>query len=177
MDKQKKHLTEEVAVLWTNAQPAVAAFVSSIVRGFQDSDDVLQQVAVAVVQNFDKYNPERPFVGWAIGIAKNEILMYHRNKSQGKVIFSEKAIQMISESYEKESGNFDDMRDALGICSKKLTERARRFLDMRYVSEMSIPRIAQKLGMTNSAVYTFFHRIRLSLRDCINRQISSQEVK
>jgi len=48
---------------------------------------------------------------------------------------------------------------------------------MRYVSELTIPRISQKLGMTQNAVYTTFHRIRLALRDCIGRQMSSMEVE
>jgi len=178
MDASEKHdNSEEIAVLWTNAQPAVAAFVSSVIPGFQDADDILQQVAVSVIKNFDKYDKERSFVGWAIGIARNEILMYHRQKTQGKVILSEKAIRAISDTYEKESAKLDDMKHALDICTKKLKGRARSILEMRYISELSVPRIAQKLGMTHGAVYTTFHRIRLALRDCINRQMSNQEVK
>ncbi len=177
MDKVDRHITEEIAILWTNAQPAVAAFVMSIVPRFQDADDILQQVAVAVIKNYDKYDKDHPFVAWAIGIAKNEVLMYHRKNSQSKLMFSERAIQTISEVYEKESAKFDDMRKALDVCSKKLKGRWRLMLEMHYVSELSIPRIAQKLGMTHSAVYTTFHRIRISLRDCINRQMSSMEVE
>lgn len=57
-----KHISEEIAVLWTGAQPAVAAFVSSIIPNFQDADDILQNVAVAVIKNYDKYDKDRPFV-------------------------------------------------------------------------------------------------------------------
>lgn len=172
MSDFNKQISEEIAVLWTNAQPAVAAFVSSIVPKLQDADDILQQVAVAIIKNYDKYDKERPFVAWAIGIAKNEVLMYLRRNSRSKLIFSEKAILAVSEVYEKESHKFDDMKKALVVCMKKLKGRAKRILEMRYVSELTIPRISQKLGMTQSAVYTTFHRIRLALRDCINRQLS-----
>ena len=175
MGKSDDHITEEIAVLWTNAQPAVAGFISSIVPRFQDADDLLQQVAIAIIKNYEKYDKDRPFVAWAIGIAKNEILMYHRKNSQSKLIFNTRAIETISEAYEKESATFDDIRKALDVCIKKLKGRSRRILEMRYISELSIPRIAQKLGMTHSAIYTFFHRIRLALRDCINRQMSLKE--
>jgi RNA polymerase sigma-70 factor (ECF subfamily) len=171
MDNFDKHISEEIAVLWTNAQPSVSAFVSSIVPNFQDADDILQQVAVAVIKNYETFDKDRPFVAWAIGIAKNEVLMYHRKNSQRKIIFSEKTIQAISEVYEKESHKFDDMKKALDVCMKKLKGRARRIMEMRYVSELEIPRIAQKLGMKPNAVYATFHRIRLALRDCINRQM------
>jgi RNA polymerase sigma-70 factor (ECF subfamily) len=177
MDKSDEHITEEIAVLWTNAQPAVSAFVLSIVPRFQDADDILQQVAVAVIKNYGKYDRDRPFVAWAIGIAKNEILMHHRENSQSKLIFGTKAIQTISEVYGKESARFDEMQKALDICIKKLKGRSRRILEMRYISELSMSRITQKLGMTPGAVHTLFHRIRLTLRDCINRRMSFGEVR
>jgi RNA polymerase sigma-70 factor (ECF subfamily) len=167
-----KHISEEIAVLWTGVQPAVVAFISSIVPNFQDADDILQQVAVAVINNFDKYDKERPFVAWTIGIAKNEVLMHRRKNSRNKLIFSTQAIQTIAEVYEKESHKLGEMKNALDVCIKKLKGRAKRILEMRYVSELPIPRIAQKLGMTPNAVYTTFHRIRLALRDCIDRQLS-----
>ncbi len=169
--------TEEIAVLWTKAQPAISAFVSSIIPDFQDSDDILQQVAVAVIKNYDKYDKNRPFIAWAIGIAKNEALMYHRKKSQHKIIFATEVIQKIATIYENESEKSEDNRKALNVCMKKLKQRSRRMLEMRYVSELSTERIAQKLGMTASSVYTTFHRIRLALRDCISREMSSMEVK
>jgi RNA polymerase sigma-70 factor (ECF subfamily) len=172
MDDLDKRISEEIAVLWTNAQPAIAAFVSSIVPNFQDADDIIQQVAVAIIKNYGKYDKDRSFVAWGIGIAKNQVLMYRRKNSKGKLIFSEISIQAISEVYEQESHRLDDIKHALSICIKKLKGRAKRLLEMRYVSEQSIPRIAQRLGMNPGAVYTSFHRIRLALRDCINQQIS-----
>ena len=176
MDEKDNHIQEEIAILWTNAHSAVAAFVSSIVPRFQDADDIIQQVAVAVIKNYDKFDKDRPFVAWAIGIARNEILMYHRNNSQRKLMFSVGAIQTLSEVYETETTKLGDMREALNVCITKLKGRAKRILEMRYLSELSIPRIAQKLGMTHSAVYTTFHRIRIALRDCIIREMSSGEL-
>ena len=80
---------------------------------------------------------------------------------------------MDNPSNNKKSHKLDELKNALDVCIKKLKGRAKRIMEMRYVSELAIPRISQKLGMTPSAVYTTFHRIRLALRDCINRQISS----
>lgn len=54
--------TRQATRLWTLAQPAVSAFVTSVVRDFRDRDDVLQDVAVAVVDSFDSYDPQKPFV-------------------------------------------------------------------------------------------------------------------
>jgi len=174
MQNPERNITEEIAVLWTKAQPTVSAYITSIVHSFQDSDDILQQVAVSIIKNFDNYDRDRSFVAWAIGIAKNEILMYRRKNAQ-KVVFPPETIQIISDAYEKQSLNLDETRRALEVCITKLKGRSRKILRMRYFSELSVSRIADKLGATQASVYTSFHRIRMALRDCINRQLSSRE--
>ena len=172
-----KKTNEEIAAYWTRAQPAVASFISLMVPNFQDAADILQEVAVVVVKKSDQYNSEYPFVAWTIGIAKNEVLMHRRKYSKGRLILDTEAIQRISEVYEKESAKFNDMRKALDVCIKKLQGRGNQILEMRYLSELSISRIAQKLGMTHSSVYTSLHRIRLALRECINKQMASEELR
>ena len=42
------------------AQPAVSAFVTSVVRHFRDRDDVLQDVAV--IESFDRWDSDRPVI-------------------------------------------------------------------------------------------------------------------
>lgn len=63
--------TRQATRLWTLAQPAVSSFVSSVVRDFRDRDGVLQEVAVAVIESFESYDSKRPFLAWAIGVARN----------------------------------------------------------------------------------------------------------
>ncbi len=65
MDDRTRQATRQ----WTLAQPVVSAFLTSVVRDFRDRDDVLQDVAVAVVECFDRWDRERPFVAWAMGDA------------------------------------------------------------------------------------------------------------
>ena len=55
--------TREVTRLWTLAQPRISAFVSSMVRDYRDRDDLMQDIAVAVFDSFDSYDPGRPFRG------------------------------------------------------------------------------------------------------------------
>ena len=69
--------TRQATRLWTLAQPSVSAFVSSVVRDFRDRDDVLQDIAVAVIESIDLYDTERPFVAWAIGVARKGALKNH----------------------------------------------------------------------------------------------------
>ncbi len=63
---------------WTMEQPVVSAYVTAVVRDFRDRDDVLQSISVAVCELFDSYDASRPFMGRAMGIARNQIGTYLR---------------------------------------------------------------------------------------------------
>lgn len=171
MDESNKK-AEEMAVYWTQAQPVVAAFISVLVPNFQDAADILQQVAVVIVKKFDTYDKSKSFVAWAIGIAKNEILNYRRKHSKDRHIFDTETVQRIAEVYKKEVPMLDDIKKALSVCLAKIKGRWRQIVEMRYLRELSISRIGQQLGMTNNAVFIALHRARLSLRECINRELS-----
>jgi RNA polymerase sigma-70 factor (ECF subfamily) len=175
MTNPDKKRSEEITVYWTRAQPAVASFISLMVPNFQDSSDVLQEVAIAIVKKFDDYDREYPFVAWAIGVAKNEILNYRRKYSKDRHIFDTETVHRIAEVYEKEAPMIDEIKKALEVCLKRVQGRWRQIMEMRYLRELSISRIAQQLGMTKNAVYITLHRVRLALRECVDRQLSKGE--
>ena len=90
----------EVTRLWTLAVPAVSAFVASLVRDFPDCDDVLQDTAVAVIESFDRYDPERSFVGWALGIARNQVGLYLRRRGRDRHTFDSPAVEQLAAAFE-----------------------------------------------------------------------------
>ena len=48
--------TRQAFALWTQAQPAVSAFVHAMLADRSERDDVLQEVAIAVLESFDDYD-------------------------------------------------------------------------------------------------------------------------
>ena len=61
---------------WIHAQSSIHAFILSSVGKFADSEDILQQVALDVSASFKKYDSQRPFMPWAMQIAKRRIADY-----------------------------------------------------------------------------------------------------
>jgi len=52
---------------WTRAQTSVGRFIRSFVRDRGEAEDILQQVALVIVDRYETYDPDRPFLGWALG--------------------------------------------------------------------------------------------------------------
>ncbi len=164
---------QDLAVLWTRAQPHVSAFVSSMVLDFHAAEDLIQQVACAVAEQFEEYEPDRPFVPWAIGIARFKVFNYYRSRKRDKHVFDSEALTGIARAYAELEPELDPRRKALAACVGKVNGRASQVLEMRYMREMKPARIAQKLEMTPNAVSVMLHRIRAALSKCIEREMSN----
>jgi len=174
-ERQQQKRMQELAVYWTKAQPVVAAFISSVVPSFHDVDDILGRVAVVLVQKFDRYDRQRSFAAWAIGIAKYEIFNHRRERAYDRHIFDAEAIEQLAGAYEAQTSQLDELREALSHCLKKVRGRSRKALQMRYIRSLRPARIAKELDMTANAVFVMLHRIRIGLRNCIQRRLATSE--
>lgn len=156
--------------LWTLAQPTVSAFVAAVVRDFRDRDDVLQETAVAVIESFDRYDESRSFVGWVLGIARNQVGLYLRRRGRDAHVFDTEAIERLAVAFEvlgaEESRRLDHLRD----CLKGLEGRARKICDLRYRDDLRPAAIATRIGMSANSVAQALHRIRDQLRTCVERK-------
>jgi RNA polymerase sigma-70 factor (ECF subfamily) len=156
--------------LWTLAQPAVSAFITGIVRDFRDRDDMLQEVAVAVIESFDRYDPERPFVPWAIGVARNQVGLYLRRRGRERLCFDTAALDRVEAAFADLSSEEMHRLDRLRDCVRMLDGRARRLCELRYGDDLKPAAIAPLMGMTANTVAKALQRVRDRLRECIEHR-------
>jgi len=107
---------EQFTRLWTEAQPKLAAYLNALVPDFQEAEDLLQEVAVVLLRKFPECDPQRPFIGWAIGIAKREVLMARRRYARNFLCYQTELLERISEAYEELAPELDDRSRALRDC-------------------------------------------------------------
>ena len=161
----------EATRLWTLAVPTVSAFVTSLVRDFQDRDDVLQETAVAVMESFDRYDSSQSFVGWAIGIARNQVRLHWRRKSRTRIAFDSDAVDALARAFAEAQG--DHRLDHLGGCVEQLEARARELCSLRYEQDLKPAAIGERMGMGANAVAKALQRIRDRLRECVEQRAQS----
>ncbi len=160
----------EATRLWTLALPTVSAFVTSLVRNFQDRDDVLQETGVAVLESFSRYNPTQSFVGWAIGIARNQVRLHCRRKNRQRLAFDSESVDALARAF-SEAAPADERLGLLGECLKALGARAQRLCRLRYEQDLKPAAIGRQTGMGANAVAKTLQRIRDRLRECIERKV------
>src|SRR5438128_1215121 len=87
--------SHSLASLWERARPAVFAYLTASVYDFHRAEDLLQEVAVAIASQFHSYDRSRPFLAWAMGIARNRTLLYFREQARDRRHFSEQTLRVL----------------------------------------------------------------------------------
>jgi RNA polymerase sigma-70 factor, ECF subfamily len=163
----------QLAIDWERARTAVFAQLLAGIGSFHDAEDVLQEVAVSIAKNYSQYDPARPFIAWALGIARNHMLMYFRRHHRSRLVFNEQLMASIGRHLESLSDNAaDQRREQLHHCLGQLESRQQRLIEMRYSSGLSIDKIASSLDKSVAAVKGSLHRIRKALERCIKVRTS-----
>ncbi|MEM9110005.1 MAG: sigma-70 family RNA polymerase sigma factor [Planctomycetota bacterium] len=174
MTRPTQEQSEQLAVLWTQAQPVVSAYIRTLLPDYHQAEEVLQRVAVTLVRKFEAYDPDRAFVPWAIGFARFEVLRYRRDHATDRHRFESDIVGQVAELYQSEDIDFAGWREALRSCVGRLQGRNREVLKLRYTQDESPTEIAKEMNMSSNAVRQLLHRVRASLRQCIERAIAGK---
>jgi RNA polymerase sigma-70 factor (ECF subfamily) len=160
--------------LWTSAQASIAGYVTAVVSDRHRSDDVMQNIAVAALRRFADYDGERPFIAWAMGIAKIEILTARRDQARAATRFRGPTVESLAMVWEELLSEADGRKQALGECLRGVSGRKRDLLALRYEQERPLAEIAVQLRMSAIAVRVALSRLRSALQACIERRLSAE---
>jgi RNA polymerase sigma-70 factor (ECF subfamily) len=159
---------------WTQAQPTVAAYINSMVPDFQQAEDLLQNVAVVLLRKFPEYDPSRPFVAWALGISRNEILSTRRSFARSFLSFHPDLLEGVAAAYEEMSPQLKARAAALQDCIENVKGHARKVLRLRYQEALAPRDIAGRLGLEPGNVRVILSRVRAALQECVERRLSAE---
>ena len=168
------HQIEQATRQWALAQPTVAAFIASMVSDFRQRDDILQDVAVAVLEHYERYDSERSFTAWAIGVARNKIHNYYRERKRKPLVFDSETIEALATAYEGLSESAQESIGYLNACLQQLEPRSRKICDLRYVDDTKPAGIAKQLGMSANAISKALERIRKRLGECMAQRAAAE---
>ncbi|MEI6716064.1 MAG: sigma-70 family RNA polymerase sigma factor [Verrucomicrobiota bacterium] len=163
---------ERLTRLWLETEPSVQAFVFAAVTCVHDAEDVVQQVALTVARRFDEYDGSRPFVAWALWLAKSRIADHYRKQGRERLVFSAALMDRLAEVLVHQQPLRTARQEALEICMDKLPEKSRQLLALRYEDDAPIERLAEVIESSAGAVRVMLFRIRNILADCVKNDLA-----
>lgn len=165
--------TEQFTVAWMEAMPRVKTFVVSLVPDPHEVDDVLQEVALVLLKKRESYDDSKPFLAWALGVARFEVLAARRRYARHPMLYTDRIVEMIADACAEADTELDRRQEALAQCLKelRLNRRTREAFMMRYDAGSPTLRIAECLGLSDGNVRVILNRVRGALRDCIGKKL------
>jgi RNA polymerase sigma-70 factor, ECF subfamily len=163
--------TRELAGYWVRSQSVISAYITANVFDRHHAEDILQDVASVVAENFASFDRSQSFVAWTLGIARNRILKYYRTRAQERTVLSEEALIRLGHALEEQQDESEDRREALRHCLQQIAGRRREVLELRYRDNVKVMDIAEQVRMSPSAVSVMLHRVRTLLHECIERRL------
>lgn len=173
-DKKNDLLKEKAPFvkLLTANHARIYAYIISLVPNDSDADDIMQETASLMWENFSKFEPGTNFVSWAVTIAKFQILNYRKRHKQSRTFLSDKAYDLLVSETEKLQEESQDRLQALRDCLGKLSGRDQQFIRLRYYEGASARLVAQKVGTSIDAVYRYGARLNHLLLSCVRRALT-----
>jgi RNA polymerase sigma-70 factor, ECF subfamily len=161
--------------LWTDAQPTIGQYVASLIRDHWAVRDILQNTSMAVLRKFSEYDPSRPFLPWALGVAKFEILGHRRDAARDRMVFDSAFLEHYTQTWAQVAPRINDEASALRDCVSELKGRPRTIIMLRYADGQTSETIAAELKLSAANVRTILKRVREALKQCVEKRMALSE--
>jgi RNA polymerase sigma-70 factor (ECF subfamily) len=132
--------------------------IRSIVLNHDDSDDILQNTFIKIIQNIEKFKGESKLFSWMYRIATNEALTFMKSKAQKNKISNE---QLQSKMIENLTSDVYFDGDEIQLKFQKaisiLPEKQQLVFKMKYFEELKYEEISEILGTSVGALKASYH--------------------
>ncbi len=146
-------------------------YIQSLLPHRADAEDVFQRTSLLLWQKFDSYQPDRPFLPWAFGVAFYEVKNFLRSASRDRLQFNDEMMDLIAARRVERGSRGDRRGEALRRCLQRLASKDRELLAAAYGDDSLIEHAAAT-GRAVQTLYNRLTRLRRQLMQCIESQTS-----
>ena len=165
-----EHFVQQIA----EHQNRLYGYVYSLVGEHSRAADVVQETNLVLWRKIDEFDPEKPFLPWAMAIARFQVLAHLRDRKRDRLLLDAELAETMSGEAQRRAEQFDDVRDALRPCLQALMPQHRELIERRYLKSMSIADVAATVERTVGATKTALARIRRQLADCVEQRLATE---
>lgn len=151
-------------------QPSLRAYLHAAVGSRAAVEELQQDVAVALWEKFSTYDQERPFLPWALGMARIQVLRWRQTQFRDRRLLSAETAELLAESAAEPANELTHRLDFIAGCLGQVGERITGLLRRHHVLGESARTIAEADDTTTTAVENALMRARKALRHCVERR-------
>ncbi len=129
-------------------------------------DEVMQEVALAAANQVARQQPVERIGPWLYRVALRQVMLFRRKAGRRRKLM-QSVREKTSPGEQPSPLHFllsDERQQSVRMVMGKLGELERQMLMLKYVEGMSYGEIAERIGVSASAVQSRLHRARAQLR-------------
>lgn len=162
--------------LFLHAQADIFRYVCALLPCPHDATDVVQETALALWENFDRYDRTRPFVPWALRFALNKARQHAEKTGRlPRLLQDESLLAVLMEEQHAQRTQLNRRHERLHCCLQKLPRNSAELLENYYWKRTPIERLAALGNVSIDAAYKRLQRVRMQLLHCIQRLMTREE--
>jgi RNA polymerase sigma-70 factor (ECF subfamily) len=153
-------------------QQDVGKVVAALLRSTRETEDLVQMTFIEAFRHLDRFDTERDFGHWIKGIARNLIReeLRSRAREHRRLELYRHHLLAVLDNPTAVAAQ-ERLFEVLAWCEEELAPSSAKLIDCRYRQGLNCEIIAVQEGRTVAAIRQQFQRIRLALRDCINKHL------
>lgn len=154
-----------------DAQPRLRGYLASILGGWVDVDDLLQETNLVLVKKQEDFKSGTNFIAWAFRVAYFKATTWRRDRSrEGRVILSDHGFQELALVAEEYFSTLPPRMGALRQCLAELPAGDQELVRRNYFDKEPLTAIASGWRVASNTLHKRMSRIRLVLRACLERR-------
>ena len=169
MEKSEK--SEQFVKNLTDSQNRIYGYIYSLLGDHARTADVVQETNLVLWRKFDDFNPECPFLPWAFGIARYQVLANIRDKKRDRFLLDEELVDSLTQEAEKQAAKLDLFQEAIRPCVKLLSQGNQSIVEERFYKSKPIASVAESLDRSIGSIKVALVRIRRQLADCVQKRL------
>lgn len=167
----------ELSTAFLENRHKLMAFILGMVRNHAAAEDIFQNVWVKVAEASARGVEIHEL--WCRGVARNLILHYWREQRGGRVVFSDRMVDLTEQAFAEDTADAEELwiarLSAVDHCIEQLPERSRELLRMKYEEGLRIAEIAPRLQKSVANIKVLLLRLRGALFACVEKRLPAME--
>lgn len=143
-------------------------YILRMLRNREDTEDVTQEVFVAVYAKFEAVEPDAR-EAYLFRTAYNRAVNFSRKRKRNPETPQSEFVEPATDDNVQPDASVDDRNAGIHDALQNLNENERTAIEMKYYQKMSYQQIAEILGITPAAVDSLLIRARKKLKKKISQ--------
>lgn len=177
MSDSTEQREQEFVNLLVSHQSLIRAYVISLMPGLPEAEDVIQNTSQVLWAKRGQFAMGTNFKAWALTTARFQVMaMQQKLGRERRQPLDDDVLELIAErAMEMDAAELNRKIADLNDCISQLQVRDQELVLHRYWNKAGLAEYARASGRSVGALKVSLHRIRESLRECLERKTRMRE--